>query len=138
MNPQETLPTPEKRITPQSSEATGPTNENDAARAIEQKSQSNADGSQTLSASVAIDAQSQAQGIQSDQPGGTDVGDDNPVDVPEIAEDVDLIEKEWVKKAKDIVHATLGDPYTQNKQITKMKLEYIKKRYDREIKTRND
>jgi hypothetical protein len=138
MNPQETLPTPEKIIALQGSESSDSINERDAARAIEQKSQSNDGGSQTRSAPGAYDAHSQIQGLQSDPAGSIDSGDDSAVDVPEIAEDVDLIEKEWVKKAKDIVHATLGDPYTQNKQITKMKLEYIKKRYDREIKTRND
>ena len=56
------------------------------------------------------------------------------VDVPDTAEDVDLIEKEWVRKAKEIVDQTTGDPYVQNQQINQMKVEYIKKRYGKDIK----
>ena len=50
------------------------------------------------------------------------------------AADVDLIEKEWVHKAKEIVSHTIGDPYTQNKEINKIKADYIKKRYNKDIK----
>ena len=50
------------------------------------------------------------------------------------AGDVDLIEKAWVEKAKDIVRRTQGDPYNQNKELSKIKAEYIKKRYDRDVK----
>ncbi len=52
---------------------------------------------------------------------------------PELAEDVDLIEKEWVDKAKAIVNHTKDDPYNQNKEINKMKADYIKKRYNKDI-----
>jgi len=51
-----------------------------------------------------------------------------------IADDVDLIEKEWVDKAKAIVNNTVGDPHSQNEQITKMKVDYMKKRYGRDVK----
>lgn len=50
------------------------------------------------------------------------------------AEDVDLIEKAWVEKAKAIVQSTEGDPFNQNKQLSKVKAEYIKKRYDKDIR----
>ncbi|MEI7632057.1 MAG: hypothetical protein WCJ60_01895 [bacterium] len=50
------------------------------------------------------------------------------------AADVDLIEKEWVQKAKAIVEHTIGDPFTQNKEINKIKADYIKKRYNKDIK----
>ncbi len=50
------------------------------------------------------------------------------------ASDIDLIEKEWVLKAKAIVAHTHGDPYTQNKEINKIKADYIKKRYNKDIK----
>lgn len=53
---------------------------------------------------------------------------------PATAEDVDLIEKEWVEKAKQIVHSTQGDPYAQSQQLNQMKSDYIKKRYNREVK----
>ena len=50
------------------------------------------------------------------------------------AEDADLIEKTWIEKAKQIVAETRGDPYTQNKEINKVKADYIKKRYNKDIK----
>lgn len=53
---------------------------------------------------------------------------------PMQAEDVDLIEKEWVEKAKEIVERTQGDPYTQSKQLNQVKADYIRKRYNRDIK----
>lgn len=58
-----------------------------------------------------------------------------PADNPAIAEDVDLIEKEWVVKAKQIVEQTKHDPYKQNEEITKMKADYLKKRYNHDVKT---
>lgn len=53
---------------------------------------------------------------------------------PALAEDIDLIEKAWVEKAKAIVRATHGDPYSQNKELNKVKADYIKKRYDKDVK----
>lgn len=54
--------------------------------------------------------------------------------MPQIADDADLIEKEWVIKAKHIIAKTLHDPYEQNKQVEQMKADYMKKRYNRDIK----
>jgi hypothetical protein len=54
------------------------------------------------------------------------------------ADDADLIEKEWVAKAKEIVAHTHGDPYIQNKEINKIKAQYIKKRYNKDIKQTSD
>lgn len=53
---------------------------------------------------------------------------------PEIAEDNDLIEQEWVHKAKEIVEHTREDPFEQSVEIGKFKADYIKKRYKRDIK----
>ncbi len=52
---------------------------------------------------------------------------------PPIADDSDLIEKEWVEKAKQIVEQTKSDPHQQNEAITKMRVDYLKKRYNRDI-----
>lgn len=60
------------------------------------------------------------------------------VGVPVAAEDSDLIEKEWVIKAKQIVDATRQDPYEQTKQIGKFKAEYMKKRYNKTIGQTDD
>ncbi len=55
--------------------------------------------------------------------------------VPQVADDSDLIEKEWVEKAKAIVAQTTDDPYVQNKELSKFKADYMKKRYNKEIPT---
>lgn len=52
---------------------------------------------------------------------------------PEIAEDVDLIEKEWVEKAKHIVATTKDNPREQNVEIAKLKADYMKKRYNKDL-----
>ena len=56
------------------------------------------------------------------------------ITTPAIADDVDLIEKEWVLRAKDIVNKTRHDPHEQNKEMSKFKAEYIKKRYNKDLK----
>ena len=53
---------------------------------------------------------------------------------PATADDVDLIEKVWVEKAKEIVDGTINDPYTQSRQINQIKVDYIKKRYNKDLK----
>lgn len=55
--------------------------------------------------------------------------------VPAIADDVDLIEKEWVDKARSIVNEYKHDPYMQEKAVGKLQSEYIKKRYGKTVKT---
>jgi len=57
---------------------------------------------------------------------------------PMIADDTDLIEKEWVEKAKQLVDKTKNDPYNQNKEISKFKANYIKKRYNKDVQLSND
>lgn len=54
---------------------------------------------------------------------------------PVIADDGDLIEKEWVTKVKQIVTQTAHDPFEQNKRLTQLKAEYMYKRYGKTIKT---
>lgn len=53
---------------------------------------------------------------------------------PAIADDVDVIEKEWVQKAKQIVSKTKEDPYAQSIEMNVFKHDYMKKRYGKEIK----
>lgn len=57
-----------------------------------------------------------------------------PSDDDLAAEDVDLIEHEWVARAKKIVAQTTGNPYSQTNELNKVRAEYIKKRYNRTIK----
>jgi hypothetical protein len=68
-------------------------------------------------------------------PAGTSpVGAPAAPGTPALADDADLIEKEWVVKAKQIVAQTKFDPYLQSAELNKLKAEYVKKRYNKEIK----
>jgi len=50
------------------------------------------------------------------------------------SDDGDLIEKEWVDKAKQIVEHNREDPYKQSEELTVFKADYMKKRYGKTIK----
>lgn len=56
---------------------------------------------------------------------------------PTIASDDDLIEKEWVDKAKKIIAETQNDPYRREKEVTKLQVDYLRKRYGKELGTSN-
>jgi hypothetical protein len=49
------------------------------------------------------------------------------------AKDADLIEKEWVLRAKNIVAQTQDDPYKQKNEMSRIKADYIKKRFNKTI-----
>jgi len=53
---------------------------------------------------------------------------------PAVADDNDLIEKEWVTKAKQIVEKTKHDPHLETKEIGLFRADYLKKRYNKELK----
>ncbi len=52
---------------------------------------------------------------------------------PVVAADEDLIEKEWVEKAKQVVENTKDDPHARTLQVSELKEDYIKKRHNRVI-----
>jgi hypothetical protein len=52
---------------------------------------------------------------------------------PAAAADEDLIEKEWVEKAKQVVKTTRSDPHEQAKQIAELMRDYVKKRYGKVV-----
>ena len=56
------------------------------------------------------------------------------VSLPVEANDTDLIEKEWVNVLQDIVRHTSEDPFTQQNEISRLKVDYMKKRYNRDVK----
>jgi hypothetical protein len=55
-------------------------------------------------------------------------------DATVTADDTDLIEKEWVDKAKQIVERNREDPYRQSEELTVVKADYMQKRYGKTIK----
>lgn len=130
------LPKPQPEVMPTSGGSpeanTAPVSEADMAKAVEQGT--------TSSASVPFDLNLGPQPAVSTtfdpaqivpQPIAGTTTDDS---MPEIADDNDLIEKEWVDKAKKIVEQTKADPHTQNKEMNKMKADYLKKRYNKDMK----
>jgi hypothetical protein len=54
-------------------------------------------------------------------------------DLPAVAGDDDLIEKEWVDKAKQIISQTRDDPAAREKQVSRLQADYLKKRYGKEL-----
>ena len=51
------------------------------------------------------------------------------------AAEADLIEKQWVERAKAIVSQTKSDPYSQKREISRAGADYIKKRFNKTIPT---
>lgn len=52
----------------------------------------------------------------------------------QVADDKDVIEPEWVQKAKAIVSSTSDDPYKQSEDLTVLKADYMQKRYNKIVK----
>lgn len=61
-----------------------------------------------------------------------------PHSMPQMADDTDLIEKEWVEKAQDIIRRTKDDPHNQSKELGQVKAQYLKKRFDKNLNTGKD
>jgi hypothetical protein len=85
------------------------------------------------SADSGVDKHVQQEQAQSAQPIDPKIKE-MIVALPQEAQDTDLIEKEWVEKAKRIVEHTSDDPYVQQNELSKMKADYMKKRYNKDIK----
>lgn len=70
--------------------------------------------------------------------GATSQFSDNSISV-EPADDADTpFDEEWVSKAREIVEQTRTDPYMQSKDLSKLKAEYIKARYNKDVKIGTD
>lgn len=65
----------------------------------------------------------------------TSTGSAPPVatDTPLVANDDDLIEKEWVDKAKQIIASTRDDPYQRELEVGRLQADYLKKRYGKDL-----
>jgi hypothetical protein len=48
---------------------------------------------------------------------------------PIVAADEDVIEKEWVDKAKEIINATKDDPHERTAKVNDLQKDYLKKRF---------
>ena len=52
---------------------------------------------------------------------------------PATAADEDLIEKEWVVKAKQVIQSTKDDPHEQARLVAELMRDYVKKRYGKVV-----
>jgi hypothetical protein len=87
--------------------------------------------------SQAVQADDTSQTAQATQPGTNTIAQPQ-IDGPILADDNDVIEKEWVQKAKDIVAKTRNDPREQSHQVLLIRKDYIKKRYSKDLVTPNE
>ena len=55
-------------------------------------------------------------------------------DSPAVAADEDVIEKEWVEKAKKVINETKHDPFLQEQAVSRLQADYIQKRYGKIVK----
>lgn len=63
------------------------------------------------------------------------------VDAQEMAGSDDSgahLDEQWVDKAKELVGRYGSDPYSQSRELSKLKAEYLKARYNKEIKVSKD
>ena len=58
----------------------------------------------------------------------------DPGVTPQEAADSDRIEQEWIIKTKQVLLATRNDPYEQARQLAALRADYMRKRYNKEIK----
>lgn len=63
------------------------------------------------------------------------VDDTTTTNAPLVAADDDLIEKEWVDRAKKIIAETQNNPHKREDEVSKLQVDYIKKRFGRELGT---
>lgn len=71
---------------------------------------------------------------------GAQAADDNRPQpkTDDKASDGDRIEKEWIDKAKAVISKTQDDPFEQKEAMSQVKADYIKKRFNKTVKTKTD
>jgi len=56
-----------------------------------------------------------------------------PSATPLVAADEDLIEREWVDKAKEIIEQTRDDPHARTQKVNELQRDYLQKRYGKVV-----
>jgi hypothetical protein len=91
-------------------------------------------GEQSAQAQAALAAQPGTVSLPTPVPVADDATSAVAVDdLPAVAGDDDLIEKEWVDKAKQIINETRDDPAAREKQVSRLQADYLKKRYGKQL-----
>ena len=85
---------------------------------------------------TAQDASQLARGVQGVVPSlpvSNDTSSSAGILVPAVAADDDVIEGEWVAKAKEIIERTKDDPRARTDQVNMLQREYLQKRYGKQV-----
>lgn len=106
-------------------------------KALEKSSVSNVENKPQqavqITRQVANDLALPAKPISTDDTSGTD---NAHLTTPATsAADSDRIEKEWIDRAKSVVAQTRDDPFEQKNAMSKVKADYIQKRFNKTVKT---
>lgn len=134
-SPEMNLPTPESLPSVPTPEALPGANPETPLQSPERESQSGErGGEQSAQAQAAMAAQPTPISLPTPvQAPADDTATPVTDDLPAVAGDDDLIEKEWVDKAKQIISQTAGDPAQREKEVGRLQADYLKKRYGKEL-----
>jgi hypothetical protein len=61
-----------------------------------------------------------------------------PAASEEEADNEDQLDEMWVAKAREIVEQTKDDPYKQTRAISRIKADFLKSRYQKELKVNEE
>jgi len=84
-------------------------------------------------ADAAGGAQPVAPAVDDTSPPAVDQGASPQGTSPIVAADQDVIEKEWVDKAKRIVTETQDDPHKRQAEVNELQKDYLQKRYGKQL-----
>ncbi|MCL5093726.1 MAG: hypothetical protein M1355_01145 [Patescibacteria group bacterium] len=76
--------------------------------------------------------------VSPQKPSGVQNPQTSPLPVDSEAEDTDSIEKPWVDKAEEIIKDHKSDPYTEEEDHENLEIEYLSKRFGKNIKKGDD
>ena len=60
-----------------------------------------------------------------------------PKSLSNTEDDIDEIDEEWIAKAKAIIEKTKSDPFAESDEMSKVKADYLRIRYNKHLKTSN-
>lgn len=100
-----------------------------SAERVEQAAEAGARVSDAANAAAAVAAQPVIPQIPVQPTPAPSVSSNAPL----VAADEDLIEKEWVDKAKEIIEQTKDDPHARTQKVNELQRDYMQKRYGKVI-----
>lgn len=137
MDGNQATPTPERQVAAPESSAEQILSDKLEAKAAPASAESSANGPKSDDGAAV--AQAQLASVTSDD--GTAAAQDPAaaaVPAPLVADDVDVIEPEWVKKAEEAVAAHREDPRAEESAVEELQRDYLKTRYNLDVKSSDE